>query len=239
MIAILRLMKRSTVLKVASGLILVVAIIYGVRHTDIEPEQIIALLPDNRFLASLLLIGIFAIQGVFFFIPLVVLYVVSGLLLGPWLAIVTAYTGLALQLTIAHFLGYLVGHNRIDALMQRFTATKSLQQWLNKDPQMACFQSRLLPIPLPFVVISMFFGATGVSYKTHLLYSLLGLSGGMLPFVIAGRTVMDPLSAQFLVPAGIGIGLSISAFFFLRYIHSESDHDQGEQTYEHENKTTG
>ena len=64
----------------------------------------------------------------------------------------------------------------------------------------------------------MFFGASGMNFGSYLAFSLLGLSPGMIPWVITGGTIQNPMSKEFLVPFGINIAIMAVVFAVFRGI---------------------
>ncbi len=74
----------------------------------------------------------------------------------------------------------------------------------------------LLVPGFPTDLMSMFFGATNTKYYQFLTGSLLGLIPGMIPIVLIGDAIANPLSKEFLIPFSISTVLSISAVLLYR-----------------------
>ena len=68
----------------------------------------------------------------------------------------------------------------------------------------------------------MFFGATKVPFPSYLLFSLLGLSGIMVPYVVAGESVTDPLSKEFLLPILCGVAVGALALLIYKSLRKEA-----------------
>ncbi len=182
----------------------------------IDPETILHITSENIFMSALVVIGIFCIKNVLVAIPLTGLYIVCGMLFGSVWGIIVAYIGLTFEISIGFFIGRKLGKERIQPLVQKSPKAEAFYDILTQNLQTSCFIARLIPLPLPTDVVSMFFGASGFSFGSYLVFSLLGLSGSMLPYVVAGRAIMNPLSPEFLVPILIGVTISTTAFLLHR-----------------------
>ena len=91
-----------------------------------------------------------------------------------------------------------------------------------KSPRLSSFVTRLIPLPVPRALFSMFFGATKVPFPSYLLFSLLGLSGIMVPYVVAGESVTDPLSKEFLLPILCGVAVGALALLIYKSLRTEA-----------------
>lgn len=206
-------MKLKKVVKFAIiAVIVTLVLVLFFTHFEFEPEDILRLTPQNRFAAALVVVGIFILKNVLVMIPLTALYVACGMIFGAGWGIAVALIGLACEISIGYYVGKKRGRKRTEAILERRPKAAVFHELLTANPQSACFLSRLIPLPLPVDVVSMYFGANGVPFHTYLTFSLLGLGSKMLPYVIAGKSITNPLSAEFLVPLGIGLAISLGTF---------------------------
>lgn len=171
----------------------------------IDVSDILAFTPKSLILAALVLIGVHCLRNVLMFIPTLVLYIASGVLFPTGWAVAVTLVGLAAELTIGYVAGRYIGKSRVDALIDKRPRAGEFLMLVNRNDKTACFLARLIPIPVPMALVSMFFGASGVAYPVYLLFSLLGLSSTMVPYVIAGRAIENPLSKEFLIPFSISL----------------------------------
>lgn len=164
--------------------------------------------PENPILAAILLVALFCIKNVFMVIPLAALYVAAGLLFPTKWAIFIVYIGLTCEMSIGYHIGTRMGTNQVNSLIKERPKAGAFFELLGRNNMVSCFLTRLVPMPLPLDMVSLFFGATGVPFHTYLLCSLLGTSPVMIPTVIAGRAITNPLSAKFILPFAISLGIS-------------------------------
>ncbi len=177
-------------------------------------QGLYAWLPDALPLAALVLLGLYCLKAVVMVIPFLPLFIAAGALFPTGWAIALTYAGILLDLSVGHWLGRRLGGEAVMDKLARRRAGRRLLSWLRRGGSSACFLARILPVP--FDLVSLFFGASGLSYPRHALFSLLGVTPNMLPYVIAGRAVASPLSAAFLVPFGLSAALSLALFLALR-----------------------
>ena len=195
-----------------AAVVLVAIIALAPKLMSLTPEKIIAYTPASPILAAAVLIGIYCAKSVLMVIPTYGLYLVAGMLFAPGWGILVGYLGLACELSLGFLIGQWLGRKKADALINKHAKAKQFVGFLDSNSQMVCFITRLLPMPYPVDLGSIYFGASGMSYIRHLLFSLLGFSGIMVPLTLAGSAIDDPLSVRFLLPFGISLVLCIALF---------------------------
>lgn len=180
------------------------------RLSTLTAADILSYTPASLPLAALILLGIYSVKGVVVFIPVAALYVCGGILFPTGWAVLVTYLGLACELSVGYWMGRSMGGDKARALVNE---NEKARRFLTSDGghgPATCFLARILPIPMDLV--SLFFGATRFPYLRFLLFSLLGVSPGMLPFVLAGGNIANPLSREFLLPFGVGMAVAACAF---------------------------
>lgn len=193
-------------------LVVVLIIVLFPTLRGLTAEKILNYTPASLPLAALVLVGIYGAKCVLMLIPTYGLYIAGGMLFPVGWAIVIGYVGLALEMSLGYLLGRWLGHDKVVALMHKRPKARRLLGFLSGNSQVVCFITRLLPMPYPVDLGSMFFGASGMGFWRHLAFSLLGFSAVMIPFTIAGEHISTPLSSQFLVPFGISLGIAGGLF---------------------------
>ncbi|MDL2327990.1 VTT domain-containing protein [Ruminococcaceae bacterium OttesenSCG-928-A11] len=192
--------------------VVIAIILLAPRLRGLDAQAILSYTPASLPLAALVMIGIYAAKSVLMIIPTYGLYLAGGMLFPTGWAIVVAYAGLAVELSLGFWAGRWLGRDKIVALMEKNAKAKRFITFLDGNSQMVCFATRVLPMPYPVDLGSMFFGASGMGFWRHLVFSLLGFSAVMIPITIAGSHLSNPLSAEFLVPFGISITIAVGLF---------------------------
>ena len=219
---------KKAVMWIVLFIVIIIAFVLFSINGEIEPEDILKIAPENIFAAAVVIIGIFTLKNVFVVIPLVALYIACGLLFGAVWGIVVAYIGLACEISIGFMIGKKLGKERIESLIEKRPKAGAFFGMLTDNPKTSCFIDRLIPLPIPVDLVSMFFGASEIPFGSHLLFSLLGLTSGMLPYVIAGKSITNPLSAEFIVPVVVGITISVFVFVINRKMQNRREKKTGQ-----------
>ena len=161
-------------------------------------------------LALILLVAAYALKAVVMIIPGALLYVVAGVLFPTGWAIAITYLCLSLELTIGYINGKKLGKGKVNKLLIKSKHISALFEERKDNLPYLCFISRVLPFPVDLV--SMFFGAVKMPFKGHLFISLLGKSPVVIPYVLAGTAITNPLTAKFLVPFGVSLFITVTVF---------------------------
>lgn len=181
-------------------------------------QDILDYSPGNPFLAALFLVLVYCIHTVVMVIPLVLFYVAAGVLFPVKYALLVTCLGLFSELTIGYVIGYHRGASRIDHLLKDYDRARRVFGAIKKNQVISCFTARLLP--LPFDLANLFFGSARMPYGSYIFFSMLGLLPGMIPFVISGKNISNPLSKEFLIPFGIGLGIALITLIIYKKISS-------------------
>ena len=202
---------------------LVIAAFIAFKLSGFGVEDLLNYTPENLFLAALFLILVYCLHSVVMVIPLVIFYVAAGMLFPIPYAILVTCLGLLAELTLGYLIGYFQGKERIDSLLSEYGKIKQFFGKINENQPTACFISRILP--LPFDLVSIFLGANRMPFGKYILFSMIGLTPGMIPFVITGKNITNPLSKEFLIPFGIGLVLAVATLFiYLKIVSNQRDH---------------
>lgn len=198
----------------AAILSIVISIIF---FGSITAEDIINHSPSSMTLTVLVFIALYAIKSIIMFIPLPVLFISAGVLFPKGWAIVISSACLTMELTIDWLIGKKMGQTKVVDFVHSKPKMASLIDLYKERAVFTCFLSRLIPIQSePF---SIFFGAAKMSYPTYLGISLLGLSAKMIPFILAGSAISDPLSKEFLLPLAVCVAISTTVLIIVNKIN--------------------
>jgi len=187
---------------------LVLLILPRVAYFNIE--RITSFWGTSLWLAAGGFLLLYVLKGVTMVIPTTLLYIAAGMIFPTWAGILITYIGLIIALSIGHSMGKTLGEEKVKAILAKQKKVADLLNGSNENVLSLCFITHLLPTPLGFV--SLFFGALNVPRLKYIFISLLGISPFMIPVVFAGAAVSNPLSAAFLIPFGISLGVTLIIF---------------------------
>lgn len=121
--------------------------------------------------------------GSLVFFPVTVLTLATVFAFGPLWGNIYGFAGWLLSAAQGYFLGRLIGHGSLLKLggrrVARFIATAQRHSFLT------VLAMRVLPIA-PFTLVNMFFGASGITFATFMLASLVGRLPGVLTVTLFG-----------------------------------------------------
>ena len=177
-----------------------------------SPDFINADLPI--WLTILGFIFLYALKGIIMLVPTGPLYIGAGLVFPTWLGILVTYVGLAVSLALGYVVGKWMGQDRVNKLLAKNKKVADFLRGNNENLLFLSFISRVLPTP--FGLVSLFFGAMNVPFYKYMFVSLLGLTPFMVPVVFAGAAITNPLSAAFMVPFGVSLGITLVIFVAYR-----------------------
>lgn len=167
----------------------------------ITPESILAITPENRFLAACAMLGLFALKSVSVVIYSGLLYVVSGVLFPLPVAVVVNLLGTAVMVSIPYALGRKSGSAAVDQVVERYPKAAQLRRLRSNNDFLFTFLVRIIG-RLPSDVVSVYMGAVGVHYRAYLPGCLLGMLPHMITFPLMGGSLTDPRAPVFWMALG-------------------------------------
>lgn len=181
--------------------------------TSMTTEDLLNFTPRSPFLAALALLGVYCVKSVVMVIPNMVICIVSGIVFSPFWGVFLCLAGIGCEAAIGYWIGGKMGGKEVKRLIERNKKAEKFFTFNQKNNVSTCFLARLSPLPIDLT--SMFFGASKMPLGRYVFASVLGLSPKMIPYVIAGASVTNPWSAEFLLP--FGISFVITGIVFLIY----------------------
>lgn len=189
-------------------------------------EEILTYTPKHTFLAVAALLALYSLKALVCAIPMTVLYISAGIMFPPALAIAVTYAGLICEVTIGYWVGRYMGSERAMTFAAKNEKARKLIRYMDRNSNIVVFIVRLVPGPLPFDIMSWIFGASKLSFTYYLLYSMLGVSSAMLPWVLGGSNVTNPLSKEFLLPFLICALIAVAFLLLMRFLEKkQKTHD--------------
>lgn len=182
-------------------LLLAIGLCYQFKNTTVT--QWLQMMPKNEFAAAGVILLLYIIKSILFFIPVQVMYVISGMIFSPLHAIIINILGLAVELTLTFYIGRFAGQDLANKMAQKSQRVKKAMQMSNKSNVMVMVV-RMIPI-FPIEPLSVVFGAVGYTYIPYMVASILGLMPGMIPFALMGNAAQNPLSKEFMIPFGASL----------------------------------
>ena len=177
----------------------------------ITVDNIVVYAPDNMLVAAVVMLMLFAVKSVLVFVYCGLLYAASGILFPVPIAILVNILGSLIMAAIPFWIGKRVGVTLVDGLLQNHPKLKFLKDAPNKSPFFMSFFVRIIGI-LPSDIIGLYFGATGVRYKSYITGAILGMLPQTVTFCLMGMSINDVTSPEFLISFICELSLMIVSF---------------------------
>lgn len=184
-------------------------------------DYILSYKPDSLALAALVMIGLYALKSAVVFFPIIVLYVASGLIFPPAVAVAVNLAGLFLGSSISFFMGRVGGKSFLDRLMARYKKAQFLKGIYSHNQFFSAYLLRVVRV-FPMDVVGIFLGSLGVRYRPYILGTLLGLLPRMLAATIMGSSIEDPTSPRFMISAGASFTITATSLLLYRRMIKKS-----------------
>lgn len=170
-------------------------------------ETLSSLIPPASWTSVFVLMVLFAFKSITIVFYSGILYAVSGLIFPLPIALAVNIAGSALMISIPYFIGKAAGYNALLKLNEKYPKLSMIRDIQNESQILTCALARLMHV-LPSDPVSLYFGASGVGFLSHLIGSLIGLTPMYVCFAIMGTSISDPTSPLF-------IGSVIFQLFFI------------------------
>lgn len=198
---------------VAIGIIAVILIILiKCSKQPLSVDTILKYTPENIYLAIGVLFLFFALKSLTIVLPLTALYLASGVLFSPMMALFISVCGLSITITIPYLIGRFSGKDVMREIQKKYPKTEQIMQYQNENTFFACFITRIVGV-LPGDIVSLYFGACDTKYS---IYLIAGIAGSLLSIVtttILGEKISQPFSTGFFVVLLCRILVSASSIF--------------------------
>lgn len=175
---------------------------------EMTVEELLAYTPENKLLAAAVLWGMYALKSLSVFLPLMLLYMVGGILFPIPIALCVNTIGIGISVTLPYLLGRYYGSQIVDNLIKKYPKLTQIQKFRQQHDLFFCFYVRIIGI-LPCDVVSIYMGAIRISYPSYLFGCILGMFPTIFVSTIMGASVSDPTSPAFLAALIVRGGLIV------------------------------
>lgn len=209
-------MKRRWKLVILAVLGIVLLWLY--RSSPLTAEAILGWQPDNLFLAAAVLMLLYAVKSMLVFVPILIPQILAGHLYPREVALGLNLLGLVIVMSVPYLIGKRLDHGRIDRILEKYPKLKGIIAAQNDNELAVCFMLRSCAVP-PADIVTMYLGASGVSYGANVIGGVLGSLPFMVLTTFLGERIHDPSSPLFWKALLLNITwivLSALGFFLLK-----------------------
>ncbi len=211
--------KKQAALDIARCLPLVMivafAVIYFVFRDDITADAIKDFAPENESLAVLFMMLIGAAKGISVFCPFILIELIGALIFkDKVVAILVNTAAIAATFTSAYLVGRCSGSVMVDKLREKYPKFNDFYSLIKRNGTFSVFALRIIGV-LPMDVVSMYFGASKISYPKYIVMSLLGAAPDLILETIIGAELKNYRSPVFWI--AVACRLAFTAVTLLVY----------------------
>ncbi|MCI9455839.1 MAG: TVP38/TMEM64 family protein [Oscillospiraceae bacterium] len=182
-----------------------------------------SLLPQNRWLAFLVVILLYAVKSLTVVFPLITLYLLSGAVFSLPSAILVNLLGLVFWASIPYLLGKLIGPSRLERLRKRYPKLEILDILRRKSGVWFTVLARASG-PLPGDIVSLYFGCMGLGFPSYLAGSILGVAPTMVAATVLGEQISHPNTPGFWIAAAASAAVALASLLACRRAVRERNH---------------
>jgi len=180
--------------------------------------------------SALILLSLYLVKSVSMGVPVVLLYISSGLFFSPAEAIGLNLLGLWIASSLPFYAGRCYGAGLAEKLSLRYPRRKSFLQLDAKKGPLFAFLLRICGV-VPMEIGSIILGAFYPFYWPVILASVLGLLPKMLAYTFLGSTIYTPTSPGFAISLTASVLVTLgSALVYRFYFRDSSSYQAWEQT---------
>jgi len=193
--------------------ILVFPVLYFICGRDMDIEALLNYSPNNLFLAALFLILLYSVKSLSVFFPIILLEIAGGIIFPVGTAIFVNIIGNAVCFTLPYLIGRFSGDGLTEYIIKKQPKLQEFYLRQKKNEWFLSFFLRAISC-LPGDIVSMYLGSLGFSYPVFLTGSLAGSLIYLIAATVAGESILDPLSPEFIVSAAAVLAIAACAAIF-------------------------
>lgn len=184
----------------------------------VTAEEILSWQPENLFLAAFALLLAYAVKSMLVFVPLMLLQILIGHLYPREAAFALNLLGLVVVMAVPYAIGRRLGSGKMERLLAKYPKLRGILKLQSENEVALCFMLRSCAVP-PADIVTMYLGASGVSFGVNVIGGVLGSLPAMVLTTFLGESIRDPSSPVFWKALVLNIGwivLSALGFWLLR-----------------------
>lgn len=187
--------------------VVALAVLFGVSSDGFTVQSVLNYTPSNYFLAALFILFLYLLKTSSFLFPIVVLYIASGTIFHPVIAILINFIGSSMCTVLPYFIGRYFDIGINDKVINKYPKIKALFDTQKNNEWFVSYFLRVISC-LPADVVSLYLGAENVDFVKYYTGSMLGNLPGIILITLLGASVTNPRSPMFIISAVLTVLLS-------------------------------
>ncbi len=153
----------------------------------------------DKLAAVAVILAFFMLKTLTGFIPFSVLFIGTGLVFSPPIAVAVNIIGYSMLIGIKFLWGRRFGGGGFHRLLLRYDTLSAFMDFHGKGNKWMLVVLRFVPVA-PVGTVSRAYGATDMKFAPFILLSVIGFLPRLIAWSIVGCNVFDPFTPSFLVP---------------------------------------
>ncbi len=197
--------------------VIIFIVLYMTFGKNITFDQLVNYTPENKLLATIVIIIMFGLKSLTVFFPIMVLMLVSGAIFNTFTAIIVNTIGVIVCISIPYFIGRFSGGEMAEKLINRNKKLRLISDYQQKNRFFFSYFVRVLGF-LPCDIVSLYIGSVKIPYLIYISGSILGFMPGLISATIIGDSITNPKSPAFIISCTFAVILSVLSFIVYTYI---------------------
>ena len=199
----------------------IMAVLYVTNFRHMTLEQILNYTPAEPGAAAAVILLMYALKSLSYFFPMMLIAAAAGAIFPVYIAIPLNLAGIIVMATIPYLIGRYAESEAVDRLAVRYKKIEMIKEFSKGRHFSGAFFLRIISC-LPYDIVSLAMGSLRFDYKKYLLGTFLGTAPGFILTTIMGSAITEPLSPEFLICAGVEIGITIISALIYKMHNSKS-----------------
>lgn len=189
---------------------LILLILY---HKDINVRLILRYTPKNLYLAALVFFGLFALKSLSVVFDMRLIYIAAGMVFPLPAALAVNALGTIVEATIPFLEGRAGGGELLRRLLKKWPKLERISMLRIKNGYLYVTLLRLMGMMAD--PLSMYFGASGLSYAPTVLGCVTGMAPVIVLTTVMGESIRKPGSAAFILSTSLFVLLQVAALLVI------------------------
>lgn len=192
------------------GIATYVVITYGNSTINILVEKS----NENLVVTTLVIFLLFFLKSISFGLPYTVLYIGVGQIYSLGWALLINSVGILINMQAPYIFGRKKGGSVVAKSVAKYPKLEIFLSFKSSSPLVFTFLVKFLGI-VPHEITNLLLGSLAINYLSFNVGGVLGLLPGMVVTTIAGSSLSEPTSPQFIISAALFILLIVFSYYML------------------------
>lgn len=191
-------------------------------YDKLTVENILKYTPDNKVLASFVILLLYVIKSISIVFPSAILYISTGKIFTFYTALLINSLGLLIILSIPYILGRIIGPSFVESIRIKYPKSQSLIDFKDNNGWFFVILTRIFKV-IPGDIASILLGSLNIDYPLYLSLSFLVRFPPMLSNTFLGLGIQTNKFTGFFLSMGLTLTIAlISNIIYFKFTRSNN-----------------